>query len=206
VRPLRLNANLFTFVRRCGQYQRWLTFLHPETGISICREPARDRIAIIRYATEAPLRWSHGLTEERERYLFVTSRIRTSGVPDRWGVPSEFAMLNNVNCLGICGRRDIMRRTLIVAAAIASIVSSVRAQQPDTTQGEPSSSNSPPSSMRGPAFPSESVHGSAWPKSAPVSQSAPTFGIPAPKGHELPATPDRPDKPALHALPTQPQR
>ena len=43
-------------------------------------------VGIIRNASKAPLRWSHGLVEERGRYLYVTSGIGTSGVPLRWGV------------------------------------------------------------------------------------------------------------------------
>jgi hypothetical protein len=45
-------------------------------------------------ASKAPLRWSHGLVEERGQYLYVTSGIGTSGVPVRWGVPPELAVLD----------------------------------------------------------------------------------------------------------------
>jgi predicted MPP superfamily phosphohydrolase len=51
-------------------------------------------IGIIRNASKAPLRWSHGLIRERGRYLYVTSGLGTSGVPLRWGVPPEFAVLD----------------------------------------------------------------------------------------------------------------
>jgi uncharacterized protein len=51
------------------------------------------RIGIIRNASKAPLRWSHGLVEERGRHLYVTSGIGRSGVPLRWGVRPEYAVL-----------------------------------------------------------------------------------------------------------------
>jgi uncharacterized protein len=51
-------------------------------------------IGIIRNASKAPLRWSHGLVQERGRYLYVTGGIGTSGVPLRWGVPPEYAVLD----------------------------------------------------------------------------------------------------------------
>jgi predicted MPP superfamily phosphohydrolase len=51
-------------------------------------------IGIVRNATKAPLRWSHGLIEESGQYLYVTSGIGTSGLPVRWGVPPEFAVLD----------------------------------------------------------------------------------------------------------------
>jgi uncharacterized protein len=51
-------------------------------------------VGIIKNASKAPLRWSHGLVEERGRYLYVTSGIGTSGVPLRWGVPPEYAVLD----------------------------------------------------------------------------------------------------------------
>jgi uncharacterized protein len=51
-------------------------------------------VGIVRNATKAPLRWSCGLVEERGQYLYVTSGIGTSGVPIRWGVPPDFAMLD----------------------------------------------------------------------------------------------------------------
>ncbi len=51
-------------------------------------------IGIIRNASKAPLRWSHGLVQERGQYLYVTSGIGSSGVPIRWRVPPEFAVLD----------------------------------------------------------------------------------------------------------------
>jgi len=51
-------------------------------------------IGVIRNASKAPLRWSHGLSHEKGRYLHVTSGLGTSGVPLRWGVPPEFAVLD----------------------------------------------------------------------------------------------------------------
>jgi predicted MPP superfamily phosphohydrolase len=51
-------------------------------------------VGIVRNATRAPLRGSHGLIEEKGQYLYVTSGIGTSGVPVRWGVPPEFAVLD----------------------------------------------------------------------------------------------------------------
>jgi predicted MPP superfamily phosphohydrolase len=51
-------------------------------------------IGIITNASKAPLRWSHGLVKERGQHLYVTSGIGTSGVPIRWGVPPEFAVLD----------------------------------------------------------------------------------------------------------------
>jgi uncharacterized protein len=51
-------------------------------------------IGIVRTATKAPRHWIHGLVEERGQYLYVTSGIGTSGVPMRWGVPPEIAVLD----------------------------------------------------------------------------------------------------------------
>src|SRR5262249_22107553 len=51
-------------------------------------------IGIIRTATKAPRRWTHGLVEERGQYLYVTSGIGTSGLPLRWGVPPEIVVLD----------------------------------------------------------------------------------------------------------------
>jgi uncharacterized protein len=50
-------------------------------------------IGVVRTATKAPRRWIHGLIEERGQYLYVTSGIGTSGLPLRWGVPPEIAVL-----------------------------------------------------------------------------------------------------------------
>jgi len=51
-------------------------------------------VGIIKNSSKAPLRWSYGLIKERGQYLYVTSGIGTSGVPIRWGVPPEFAVLD----------------------------------------------------------------------------------------------------------------
>jgi len=51
-------------------------------------------IGVIKNSSKAPLPWSHGLIEERNQYLYVTSGLGTSGVPVRWGVPPEFAVLD----------------------------------------------------------------------------------------------------------------
>ena len=58
-------------------------------------------IGIVKNASKAPLRWSHGLIEERGQYLFVTSGLGTSGMPIRWGVPPEFAVLDLMGKLKI---------------------------------------------------------------------------------------------------------
>jgi predicted MPP superfamily phosphohydrolase len=51
-------------------------------------------IGIITNSSKAPLRWSHGLIHEGGRYLYVTGGIGTSGVPLRWGVSPEYAILD----------------------------------------------------------------------------------------------------------------
>jgi uncharacterized protein len=51
-------------------------------------------VGILKNASKAPLRWSHGLVRERGQYLYVTGGIGTSGVPLRWRVPSEFVVLD----------------------------------------------------------------------------------------------------------------
>jgi predicted MPP superfamily phosphohydrolase len=51
-------------------------------------------VGIIRNASKAPLRWSHGLVEERGMTLYVTGGIGTSGIPLRFGVPPEYAVLD----------------------------------------------------------------------------------------------------------------
>jgi uncharacterized protein len=51
-------------------------------------------LGVILNSTRAPLRWSHGLVQERGQYLYVTSGIGTSGVPVRWGVPPEFVVVD----------------------------------------------------------------------------------------------------------------
>jgi hypothetical protein len=51
-------------------------------------------IGILKNASKAPLRWTHGLIRERGQYLYVTSGIGTSGVPSRWRVRLEFVVLD----------------------------------------------------------------------------------------------------------------
>jgi uncharacterized protein len=51
-------------------------------------------VGVVRMASKAPRRWSHGLVQERGQYLYVTSGIGTSGVPLRWGVPPEIVVLD----------------------------------------------------------------------------------------------------------------
>jgi len=51
-------------------------------------------IGILTNSSYAPLRWSYGLVKERGQHLYVTSGIGTSGVPIRWRVPPEFAVLD----------------------------------------------------------------------------------------------------------------
>ena len=51
-------------------------------------------IGILRNGSRAPLRWSHGLTREGGKTLYVTSGIGTSAVPLRWGVPPEVVVLD----------------------------------------------------------------------------------------------------------------
>jgi predicted MPP superfamily phosphohydrolase len=51
-------------------------------------------IGVVRTATKAPRHWIHGLVQEHGQYLYMTSGIGTSGVPLRWGVPPEIAVLD----------------------------------------------------------------------------------------------------------------
>ena len=44
-------------------------------------------------ASQAPLRWSHGLVVEGGRHLIVTAGLGTGGIPLRIGVPPEFVMI-----------------------------------------------------------------------------------------------------------------
>jgi len=48
---------------------------------------------ILRNASLAPLRWSHGLIVEGGRHLIVTAGLGTSGIPLRLGVPPEFVLI-----------------------------------------------------------------------------------------------------------------
>ena len=51
-------------------------------------------LGVIRNASKAPRRWSHGLVMERGQCLYVTSGVGTSGIPLRWGIPPELAVLD----------------------------------------------------------------------------------------------------------------
>ena len=51
-------------------------------------------VGLLKNASKAPLRGTHGLIRERGQYLYVTSGIGTSGVPLRWRVPPEFVVLD----------------------------------------------------------------------------------------------------------------
>jgi uncharacterized protein len=64
-------------------------------------------IGIVRKATKAPRRWCYGLVKEREQYLYVTTGIGTSGVPIRWGVPPEFAVLDLIGTASTSTARQI---------------------------------------------------------------------------------------------------
>jgi len=64
-------------------------------------------IGIVRKATKAPRRWCHGLVKERGQYLYVTSGLGTSGVPIRWGVPPEFAVLDLIGTVAYATRPDV---------------------------------------------------------------------------------------------------
>jgi predicted MPP superfamily phosphohydrolase len=64
-------------------------------------------IGIVRKSTRAPRRWCHGLTKERGQYLYVTSGIGTSGIPVRWGVPPEFAVLDVIGTASCVTRPDV---------------------------------------------------------------------------------------------------
>ncbi len=46
--------------------------------------------------SKAPLRWTHGLVVEDGRHLYVTSGIGTSGLPIRFGMPPEYAVIDLV--------------------------------------------------------------------------------------------------------------
>jgi predicted MPP superfamily phosphohydrolase len=51
-------------------------------------------IGVVKNASRAPLRWSHGLVVEDGRQLYVTAGLGTSVLPLRIGVPPEFAVLD----------------------------------------------------------------------------------------------------------------
>jgi predicted MPP superfamily phosphohydrolase len=50
-------------------------------------------LGILKNASLAPLRWSHGLVVEGGRHLIVTAGLGTSGIPLRIGVPPEFVLV-----------------------------------------------------------------------------------------------------------------
>jgi predicted MPP superfamily phosphohydrolase len=50
-------------------------------------------LGVVRNASRAPLRWSHGLVVEGGRHLIVTAGLGTSGIPLRIGVPPEFVLI-----------------------------------------------------------------------------------------------------------------
>ena len=51
-------------------------------------------IGVLRNASRAPLRWSHGHVLEQGRHLYVTAGLGTSAVPLRIGVPPEYAVID----------------------------------------------------------------------------------------------------------------
>lgn len=51
-------------------------------------------VGVLRNASRAPLRWSHGHVVEQGRHLYVTGGIGTSAIPLRIGVPPEYAVLD----------------------------------------------------------------------------------------------------------------
>jgi predicted MPP superfamily phosphohydrolase len=50
-------------------------------------------LGIVRNASRAPLRWTHGLVVESGRHLVVTAGLGTSLIPLRIGVPPEFVIV-----------------------------------------------------------------------------------------------------------------
>lgn len=50
-------------------------------------------LGVIKNASRAPRKWSHGLIVEDGRHLYVSAGLGTSGIPLRIGVPPEFAVL-----------------------------------------------------------------------------------------------------------------
>lgn len=51
-------------------------------------------LGVIKNASRAPRKWSHGLIVEDGRHLYVSAGLGTSGIPLRIGVPPEFAVLD----------------------------------------------------------------------------------------------------------------
>jgi predicted MPP superfamily phosphohydrolase len=77
----------------------WFAYVPPGPNLTLAGHTHGGQIrfpgiGIITNASKAPLRWSHGLIHEGGRYLYVTSGIGTSGVPLRWGIPPEYAVLD----------------------------------------------------------------------------------------------------------------
>ena len=77
-------------------------------------------VGILKNASKAPLRWTHGLVRERGQYLYVTSGIGTSGVPLRWRVPAEFVVLD------VTGPADAAIRSTVGAATGDSVTNAER--------------------------------------------------------------------------------
>jgi predicted MPP superfamily phosphohydrolase len=50
-------------------------------------------LGVVRNASRAPLRWSHGLVVEGGRHMIVTAGLGSSGIPLRIGVPPEYVVI-----------------------------------------------------------------------------------------------------------------
>ena len=50
-------------------------------------------LGVLRNASRAPMRWTHGYVLEADRHLYVTAGLGTSGIPLRVGVPPEYAVI-----------------------------------------------------------------------------------------------------------------
>ncbi len=50
-------------------------------------------LGVLRNASRAPMRWTHGYVLEEDRHLYVTAGLGTSGIPLRVGVPPEYAVI-----------------------------------------------------------------------------------------------------------------
>jgi predicted MPP superfamily phosphohydrolase len=50
-------------------------------------------LGVVRNASTAPLRWSHGLVVEGGRHMVVTAGLGTSAIPLRIGVPPEYVII-----------------------------------------------------------------------------------------------------------------
>ncbi len=50
-------------------------------------------LGVLRNASRAPLRWSHGLVVEGGRHMIVTAGLGSSGIPLRLGVPPEYVII-----------------------------------------------------------------------------------------------------------------